>query len=113
MHHLETRRVICRKMCQGQDPRETDQVDAVEGGGHTLEVFDQGRYVGVLKLYDPDGGAADEDYANARTGSKAEIEAVRCAVIADSGAAKTVVKDAADMFRRRSGSNDAVEVART
>ena len=64
----------------GEDPRETDQVDAVEGGGHTLEVFDQGRYVGVLKLYDPDGGAADEDYANARTGSKAEIEAVEAQI---------------------------------
>ena len=64
----------------GEDPRETDQVDAVEGGGHTLEVFDQGRYVGVLKLYDPDGGEADEDYANARTGSKAEIEAVEAQI---------------------------------
>ena len=60
----------------GEEPRETDQVDGVEGGGHTLEVFDQGRYVGVLKLYDPEGGAADEDYVNARTGSKKEIETI-------------------------------------
>jgi hypothetical protein len=64
----------------GEEPRETDQVDAVEGGGHTLEVFDQGRYVGVLKLYDPEGGASDEDYSNARTGSKAEIEAVEAQI---------------------------------
>lgn len=59
----------------GDSPRETDQVDMV-GRSRTLEVFDQGRYVGVLKLYDPEGGELDEPFENARVGSKAELEKV-------------------------------------
>lgn len=56
----------------GHGPRETDQVDQA-GNGFTLEAYDQGRYVGVLKLYNPD---KPRPYQNARTGSKAELEAI-------------------------------------
>ena len=57
-------------------PEETDQVDEV-GRARALEVYDQGRYVGVLKLYDPEGRAPEEAYQNARTGSAAEFEKVK------------------------------------
>lgn len=54
----------------GHNPRETDQSDPA-GQGHTLEPYDQGRYIGVLKLY-PHAG--DSSFANAQQGSKAEVE---------------------------------------
>jgi len=53
----------------GYHPRETDQVDQA-GSGFTLEPYDQGRYLGVLKLYHPDASAS---FVNARTGSKGEL----------------------------------------
>lgn len=56
----------------GHGPRETDQSYAV-GGGHTLEPYDQGRYVGVLKLYDRAEGT---DFVNAQTGSASELEKI-------------------------------------
>ncbi|MFU8804565.1 MAG: multiheme c-type cytochrome [Bradymonadaceae bacterium] len=56
----------------GHGPRETDQVDKV-GDGHTLEAYDQGRYLGVLKLY-PQGERRYRKYTNALAGSKAEAE---------------------------------------
>ena len=37
----------------GHAPRESDEVQQA-GGGFTLEAFDQGRYLGVLKLYERD-----------------------------------------------------------
>jgi hypothetical protein len=56
----------------GHDPRETDQIDVVNGG-HTLEAYDQGRYVGVLKLYQREG---DESWVNAGAGSESELEGI-------------------------------------
>ncbi len=53
---------------------ETDRVDALEHAS-AMQVFDQGRYVGVLKLY-PKGEASDR-FENARTGSKSELESVQ------------------------------------
>jgi hypothetical protein len=57
----------------GADPRETDQVDSVNQG-FTLEPYDQGRYLGVLKFY----SAADRtsSFFNAREGSQAEVEKI-------------------------------------
>lgn len=55
--------------------RETDQVDEI-GRSRTLEVMDQGRYVGWLKLYNPEGVADDAAYENSRVGSKSELEAI-------------------------------------
>lgn len=53
--------------------RETDQADQINKG-YTLEPYDQGRYVGILKLYPkPKSG----DFVNARQGSKKELETVR------------------------------------
>lgn len=57
----------------GHGPRETDQIYEVNGA-HTLEAYDQGRYLGVLKLYRRDKG---EPYANAGAGSKTQIEKVQ------------------------------------
>jgi hypothetical protein len=54
----------------GHNPRMTDQVDPV-GDSWTVEAYDQGRYVGVLKLYP---GATR--YQNARKVSKADIDRV-------------------------------------
>ena len=56
----------------GHGPRETDQVDRVNNG-YTLEAYDQGRYMGVLKLF---GRDHRRPFANARQGSKSEIEKV-------------------------------------
>ncbi len=56
----------------GHAPRETDQVETVNGA-HTLEAFDQGRYLGVLKLYQRTRGGA---YTNAGAGSRTELEKV-------------------------------------
>lgn len=56
----------------GHGPRETDQVYDVDGA-HTLEAFDQGRYMGVLKLFQRDKGST---YANAGAASQTEIEKV-------------------------------------
>lgn len=57
----------------GYKPRETDQTDSV-AGGWTLEPYDQGRYLGILKLF----GASDapDGFANARTGSEAELDKI-------------------------------------
>ncbi len=60
----------------GHGPRETDQVYEVDGA-HTLEAYDQGRYMGVLKLYER---GADADYVNAGAGSESEIEKVERAI---------------------------------
>ncbi len=54
----------------GHNPRMTDQVDPV-GDSWTLEAYDQGRYVGVLKLY-----PAATRYQNARKVSLADVERV-------------------------------------
>lgn len=58
----------------GHGPRETDQVDAA-GDGFTLEPYDQGRYLGILKLYNAQG-AAGIPFTDARPTSKAELEKV-------------------------------------
>ncbi|AWV90568.1 multiheme c-type cytochrome [Bradymonas sediminis] len=54
----------------GHAPRESDEVQQA-GGGFTLEAFDQGRYLGVLKLYERDAQGA---YSNAGAASVSEIE---------------------------------------
>lgn len=54
----------------GHAPRESDEVNPVNGG-FTLEAFDQGRYLGVLKLYERDAAGA---YSNAGAASVSEIE---------------------------------------
>ena len=51
-------------------PRETDQADPA-GEAFTLEPYDQGRYVGLLKLFSPEKKGP---FSNARAGSKSEIE---------------------------------------
>lgn len=56
----------------GHDPRETDAVDRV-GNGYTLEAYDQGRYLGVLKLFGADG---ERPFENVRTGSESELEQI-------------------------------------
>ncbi|MBA2663636.1 MAG: hypothetical protein H0U74_15205 [Bradymonadaceae bacterium] len=56
----------------GHGPRETDQVDQA-GQGFTLEAYDQGRYMGVLKLYAKDG---KRPFVNARAGGKTELETI-------------------------------------
>ena len=56
----------------GHGPRETDQVDRA-GNGYTLEAFDQGRYVGVLKFYEQSG---QRPFENAQTGSESELEKI-------------------------------------
>ncbi len=58
----------------GHKPRETDQVDQI-GHGFTLEPYDQGRYLGVLKLFNAEG-AAGKPFVDARPTSKAELEKV-------------------------------------
>ncbi len=55
----------------GHDPRETDQTDLV-GNAFTLEPYDQGRYMGVLKLNLVGPG----EIANARAASKADLEKI-------------------------------------
>lgn len=54
----------------GHAPRETDEVNEANGA-FTLEAFDQGRYLGVLKLYERDDASP---YANAGAASKSEVE---------------------------------------
>lgn len=54
----------------GHAPRETDEVNKVNGA-FTLEAFDQGRYLGVLKLYERN---AKGDYSNAGAASVGELE---------------------------------------
>lgn len=58
----------------GHEPRETDQVDQL-GDGYTLEPYDQGRYLGILKLYNSDG-AASKKFVDANPVSKAELEKI-------------------------------------
>ena len=58
----------------GHAPRETDQVDQV-ANGFTLEPYDQGRYLGILKLYNTEGAAAST-FVDARPTSKAELQKV-------------------------------------
>lgn len=60
----------------GVDPRETDQADAI-GQGFTLEPHDQGRYLGILKLYPVKG---DDTYQNASAGSKTELETIQAQI---------------------------------
>jgi hypothetical protein len=56
----------------GHKPRETDQADE-SGKGHTLELYDQGRYLGILKLWAAPGS---KDFVSAQAGSAAELETV-------------------------------------
>ena len=62
----------------GLKPRETDQVDQVGKGGWTFEPYDQGRYLGILKLYKPVAAEAGGDlvYVNAKPTSQAEREKI-------------------------------------
>lgn len=53
----------------GNAPRHTDETEQV-GSATTLEAYDQGRYVGRLKLVSPDG--ADGDWHSAVEGSSEE-----------------------------------------
>lgn len=56
----------------GLKPRQTDQSDKI-ANGYTLEPYDQGRYLGILKLYPKPGSA---NYVNAKMGSKTELKTV-------------------------------------
>jgi hypothetical protein len=56
----------------GHGPRETDQVYAVDDA-HTLEAYDQGRYLGVLKVIQRE---QHEAYKNAGAASQTEIEKI-------------------------------------
>lgn len=58
----------------GSSPRDTDEVERV-GSAWTLEAYDQGRYVGRLKLVWPDT-PGDVPWQNARIGSDGEVEQV-------------------------------------
>ncbi len=55
----------------GKKPRETEQVDAI-GQGYTLEPHDQGRYLGILKLY----ANGPTPFVNARPFSPQELATV-------------------------------------
>jgi len=57
----------------GHEPRKTDTIEQV-GSAFTLEAYDQGRYVGRLKLYTPAVDGRTEPWASARAGSQDEIE---------------------------------------
>lgn len=59
----------------GSSPRDTDEVERV-GSAWTLEAYDQGRYVGRLKLVWPGEGEATP-WQNARVGSDEEAEQVQ------------------------------------
>ncbi|MEM1347189.1 MAG: multiheme c-type cytochrome [Myxococcota bacterium] len=59
----------------GVPERETDQVDPM-ANGYTLEPFDQGRYLGILKLYAGDDARRARPLTNARPVSKADLDAV-------------------------------------
>lgn len=54
----------------GHAPRETDEVNQFNDA-FTLEAFDQGRYLGVLKLYERE---PDQAYQNAGAASESELE---------------------------------------
>lgn len=56
----------------GHGPREPGGVDAV-ADGFSLEAYDQGRYMGVLKLF---GRDRSRPFANARPGSEADLEKI-------------------------------------
>jgi hypothetical protein len=56
----------------GHKPRETDQADAA-GEGHALELYDQGRYLGILKLWHTPG---QDKFISAQAGSKSELETI-------------------------------------
>jgi len=56
----------------GHDPREPGGADAA-GNGYTLEAFDQGRYVGVLKLF---GADQSRPFVDAQPGSESELAEV-------------------------------------
>ena len=65
----------------GVGPRETDQVDDVGPQGHTLEPYDQGRYVGLLKFYEPSAPPSDEageasSWRNFLDASAAELQKI-------------------------------------
>ncbi len=61
----------------GHKPRNTDQTDEVEGS-YTMEAYDQGRYVGVLKLFaGPNKDKAPKTWANAKSVSKADVDRVQ------------------------------------
>lgn len=60
----------------GVKPRETDQIYEVGEAGHTLEVFDQGRYLGILKLYGKGARPEEGGLVNARPVSASELEAI-------------------------------------
>ena len=57
----------------GHGPRETDQVDAI-ADGFTLEPYDQGRYLGILKLFNV--GDAPAQFVDAHPTSKAELDKI-------------------------------------
>ena len=57
----------------GEKPRQTDQVRSI-GTGYTFEAYDQGRYVGHLKLFMRDPGG---HYVNAGAASKTEVEKLK------------------------------------
>lgn len=56
----------------GLNPRETDQSDKI-ANGYTLEPYDQGRYLGILKLYPKPGS---DNYVSAKLGSKTEVKTI-------------------------------------
>lgn len=57
-------------------PRETDEIESV-GSAFTLEAFDQGRYVGRLKLVTGSEATETAAWQNARVGSAGEAERIR------------------------------------
>lgn len=60
----------------GRNPRQTDESERV-GSAVTLEAYDQGRYVGRLKLHAPADAPATTPWQSARAGSQDEMERLR------------------------------------
>jgi hypothetical protein len=56
----------------GNAPRKTDEIEQI-GSAVTLEAYDQGRYVGRLKLVRAETGDATSPWASARSGSSEEV----------------------------------------
>ncbi len=74
----------------GKDPRETDESEQL-GSAVTLEAYDQGRYLGRLKLV----GAGSGPWKNARVGSEAERKRLDQIIATTEGQLASLPKPAA------------------
>ena len=74
----------------GKDPRETDESEQL-GSAVTLEAYDQGRYLGRLKLV----GAGSGPWKNARVGSEAERKRLDQIIATTEGQLASMPKPAA------------------